>query len=199
MDQDLQTQLSLRMAELPPDVRETIQAPEFGEKIRAIGTKHQLHIDQIGAIEDEVLLVLMAFTDPSDFVSNLESQIHVDNALANTLADEIAKEILFPIRESMQMFMEAHQAKSILATANEDFDGPLAVQNNQAPLAPQQSSLKVSSQQSPLTPPAPAYPGADLVLTEKTVTVPQTPDPQTAAKPPVTRKYSQDPYHEPVE
>ncbi len=198
MDQELQQQIRSRMQELPADIRSIIQSDDFSQKIHAIGTRHALHIDQIGLLEDEVLLVLLAFSAPEDFIPSLVEQLNIDEATANIISDEVASEILLPVRESMQAFMEARSVKNIRDAASESLDVEQPPHKPLVPSAAPASRLPESR-----------FGGADSVLTAKTITLPQSPEPkQTPQSTPdmgqkpqtqPTRGYSTDPYHEPIE
>jgi hypothetical protein len=66
MEPELEKQVQARLAELPADVRAAIQSADFAKKMQAIGNGHRLHIDQLAALEDEVMLVMLGFADPAE-------------------------------------------------------------------------------------------------------------------------------------
>ena len=193
MEQDIQTQIQTRMAELPEDVRAAVQSADFGNKVHTIGTKHQLHIDQIGLLEDEVLLVMLAFSDPEEFVQNLVEQLHVQEDVANIIADEVSNDILLPIRTSIQEFMESRAVRAIRDAARESL--------HELPTTPQTPPVR------PVEQIKPTYEAADAVLAGTTVTVSApvaqpsaTSVSQTPSTPEkTTRNYTTDPYLEPIE
>ena len=198
MDDTLIKQIQQRMAELPPDVRDAIQSADFGKKVQAIGAKHQLHIDQIGKLEDEVLLVMLAFSEPGDFVPNVVKQVGVPEDVADIIADEVSNDILRPIRESMRLFMEARTAQLVRSSLTETEPPPAFTPE---PLPPATTTPKpvaapapapvtmLSSTPITTTPPAPNVTSikpelrtADTVLSQKTVTPPiQPPKPADVA------------------
>lgn len=72
MEKEFDEQIKKRLAELPVDVRQAVESVDLGEKIRAVGTRHGLHIDQLATLEDEITLVMLGFADPSEFAERLE-------------------------------------------------------------------------------------------------------------------------------
>ena len=186
MDDDLKKQIQTRMSELPPDILAAIKSADFGNKIHAIGTRHQLHIDQIGRLEDEVLLVMLAFSEAGDFVPNVVEQVHVTEDVANIIADEVSNEILRPIRESMRQFMEARAAQNVRdallepEASNELESSPLPPEPVAPAAAPAPAPVTILSEtppptQTPPPPPVvrpkPEFRMADEALTQQTVTL----------------------------
>lgn len=196
MDDELTQQVQKRMAELPPDVHDAIISADFGKKVQAIGAKHQLHIDQVGALGDEVLLVMLAFSDPSEFVPNVVAQLHVSEDVANSIADEVSNEILRPIRESLRTFMEARAAQAIREALHQGISAshPAAESLDPTPIEPhpqQTPPAPVAPAPVPVAAPVPilaehpstetfvptppvVLPIADTQLSQKTVTPPPT-------------------------
>lgn len=109
MDEELQQQIQRRMSELPDDVRQAIQSADLGKKLQEIGTKHKFHIDQVGILSDETVLILLGFADPGEFADTLVRELHITPEEAEKVAGDVAEQVFFPIRESMQAFMEGQE------------------------------------------------------------------------------------------
>jgi len=162
--------LQKRLAELPADVREAIVSTNVSEKIRAIGQRNSLHIDQLGDLEDETLLVMLGFADSSEFGDALQKTLRVEEPLARQLAQEINNEVFASIRESMQNFAQRRASE---APAQETPEKP-------APTAP------------------PALPAVEHMLTEPTIST-STPLKSTPPPAPSQGEaYKADPYREPL-
>ncbi len=163
MDQDATQLVQQRLSELPQDVRDAVQAADLGDKVRSIGARHALHIDQTGELEDETLLTMLGFSPMEQFGARLVQVLHVPSGMGDKLSAEVSAEIFSPIRESMKQF---------------------GVQRQQA-AAPAAVSAK--------TPVSPDLHKADVMLTEKTLSLP------AQAGVPVEKPiYKADPYREPV-
>ncbi len=166
-------ELTEKLASLPPQVRGFIYSPLMGTLVQQIGNKFTLHIDQIGALETSIVNVILDAASGDDLVSNITEALTVDEEKAAAIATEVNTLIFDKIRHSMQ------QASTVPET-----------QENDTSIAP-------------ALPPKKEYPGADILLTEKTITMPLAPSPQvptTTDTPPAPhatpRPYTTDPYRE---
>jgi hypothetical protein len=156
MQTEVLQQIQKRLAELPADVQAAIQSAELEEHIKAIGAKNNLHIDQIGELGDETLLAMLGFSPLENFSKRLSDALHLELDAAERLAADVNTEVFGTIRESMKKFALAGQAAAPTPTVA-----------------------------APAVPPAPPIPAADVMLSEKTVSVGPIP-------------YKADPYREPV-
>ena len=112
MAEDTKDQIEQRLAELPDDVREAVLSAELGNHVRTIGQAHGLHIDQIGKLEDETMLVMLGFFEPNQFNTQLEQQLLIPAADAATLAAEISEQVFAPIRASLEGFMRTKRSET---------------------------------------------------------------------------------------
>ncbi len=176
MEPDASQLVSQRLAELPADVRNAVQAADLGDKVRAIGARYALHIDQTGELEDETLLAMLGFSPMETFDARIADALHVPLETGNKLAADVSADIFSPIRESMKGFLAQRQRAA----------APVA-----APSTPPAMSQK--------PPISPDLHKADIMLTEKTASLPaQGLPPVTPAKDTQTPIYKTDPYREPV-
>lgn len=177
MDEEFEKKIGERISELPQDIRNAIDSVDLDLFIQQVGTNHALHIDQIGALQDETLMVMLGFSKPEEFVQNLTNKLRVAPDVAANIAGEVSQKVFLPIRESMKAFSEqrAHVSR--------------AVHSDVAPVAP---STAIST-----TPPPQTTSPGDFALSEKTVTVAPAPG-ALPATPPPPGPYKADPYREPV-
>ncbi len=175
MDIESQKLMQEQFSKLPTELQAALKSPQLHEKIRIIGSKHQLHIDQMGKLEDEVVMFMMGFTEPEEFMSQLVNDLSVSTTTAGDIAVDIGKEIMVPIRGSMK---------------KADGQG-----------APSGPSTPVTSA---ISKPAELHP-ADAMLSQKTVTTvaPPTPKPlippaAPKVEPTAPQPYKADPYREPT-
>jgi hypothetical protein len=117
--------IAKRLSELPSDVQQAILSTDIGKKIQNIGATHGLHIDQLGILEDEVMLVMLGFADPNTFADNVVDHLRIPKETALQITDQIATSIFVPIRESMQAFM----AKRAATNSASKQPPPAAAQN----------------------------------------------------------------------
>ena len=218
MDKDTYTpeEIQKKFDALPTDIKALVYSADMLNVTQTIGTKHQLHIDQIGTLEAETADVMSGFTKPEEFAANLAVSLNIDQQKAATLAQDVSDQLFVKIRESLKQLyrqggssaptspqlsvsMPSQPPKSSLPSTP-------AVQPVQKPLAPApvSSAVLTPKPQMPLAP----HPH-DLTLVEKTVTTPATPTKTpvpvappaqgAAVPPPKPTDYKSDPYREPPE
>lgn len=190
MEQDAVQKIQQRIAELPEDVRAAIQSNDLHQKVLAIGGKHQLHIDQVGELEDEVMLAMLGFSPLETLGKRLSDALHIAPDAGERLAADINTELFGSIRESMKKFAAAKTQAANPAPA------PTMPAATAAPAAPKPAPTPAAVVMPPV---APDMHKADVVLTEKTVSIPA----PAAPKAPEAAQtgnpiYKADPYREPV-
>jgi hypothetical protein len=208
---DIQQKIEARMAELPEDVRNAINDDGLDEKIKAIGQKFNLHIDQIGALGDEVMLALLGFTPLAGFAGELAAQLSLDPVLAQTIVAEINSSIFVSIRESMQKFAEGRSTPlpapdtKPAATMTPSAPAPIVAPSAPAPAPALPAVIGPTTQviAKPTTAPplSPDMHAAETIMSKTVVQVaPQTPvAPVAPVDPAQPLSYKADPYREPVE
>lgn len=224
---NIQQQIQERLEQLPTNVQEAILSAEFDQKIQFIGSSAKLHIDQLQRLSDLTMLVMLGFREMNDFKGLLQDQVGISAETAEKIANDVNQQVFLSIRESMKKFAEGQgtPASQAVPTAGTTSKPPLAAV---LPKAPVQSPATASAPQVPVTfdepelppppatPPTPAAPKvdmhpADVMLTQKTVSMPQnapaapTMPPAGAPKPienkttpPKPADYKADPYREPI-
>lgn len=198
----------------PAAARAFISGGEMGKAVHAIGSKHQLHIDQIGALEAEIMAAMIGITDPNDLVENIAAVLNIDEQKSTLIANDANSEIFSKVRESMKGSSQEPKKEPLASQI------PISTAN--APIVPTPSvAEKPVGAPTPMPIPAPKPPmapdhmaAADTMLSEKKVTAP-TPAPAASVPPtaPTTpanspvpkvdptqpQNYKADPYREPVE
>lgn len=185
--EEIQKQIEGRINELPTDIQNAIFAVDFNDKIQAIGNAASLHLDQIQELGDNTMLVMLGFMTEQEFKNELRQLLQSNPEAVQKIESEINSQIFLSIRDSMKKFAEGQAAPG------------------QAPQTPPALPRMPAVAPTPLpvvqTMPAPApkvdmHP-ADVMLTEKTVTPPASPQ-ATQGTAPKPQDYKADPYREPT-
>jgi len=95
-------ELQARFEELPPEVQEAVTSSEVQAKIKGISEKHSLHIDQFGALVDEIGLVMLGFQRSSMFITDLITRLEIPQKDAASIAQDVNTEIFSAIRKHLQ-------------------------------------------------------------------------------------------------
>ncbi len=96
-----QEQLDERFASMPAPVQEALASAETGEQLRRIGTRHNLHIDQLGILNDVTGLVILGFVERSDYLPTLTEELGIPTEVAEAILIDVNTEILEPMRASL--------------------------------------------------------------------------------------------------
>jgi hypothetical protein len=89
-------------AKLPTSVTDFIDSEELEEIIYDIGKNNQLHIDQIGDLEDLIALTIIGRINRFDFKERLESVLKISNDQVEVITKEINERIFIYINELLR-------------------------------------------------------------------------------------------------
>jgi len=120
MDPNTQKQLRERFEELPEVVRNAITSADVQKQLRAVSEKHQLHIDQWGKLENEVMLTLLGFQEPAELPANIQNEVSISAEEAQSLAVDINTIVFEPIRQELERQLEHPDAQAKEVTDAEE-------------------------------------------------------------------------------
>ena len=116
MDYDYET-IEAKMKSLPDDLQEAMTSFDTANKVQEIGKKHELHIDQVGALGDVTSYVMLGLVPGKNFVPTLMKKAEIDEKTATEIGKEINAEIFDGIRESIRKIEERETVNNDLAKA----------------------------------------------------------------------------------
>lgn len=74
--------------------------------MQRVSNQHQLHIDQMGTLAEEIDSVLLGLEPSANFVKNIQESLQIDQATAESVAANVNNEIFLKIRESLKQMEE---------------------------------------------------------------------------------------------
>ena len=101
-----------RLQSLPSEIRNYIYGPNMDSALADIGKKYSLHVDQMGALEGEVVGALLGFTEPQDFAGMIEERAGVNAVVAAAIVQDINAMLFEKIRESLKQMTGGGKAAS---------------------------------------------------------------------------------------
>lgn len=104
--------------ELPEDVQEAMSSVDTTRIMKEISEKHHLHIDQAGALTDDVGDLMLGDSAPSQFIGKIKKDVRVDEKTAREIAEEVNRQIFKPIRESLKGMYHVGPAKEVGGQSN---------------------------------------------------------------------------------
>ena len=106
---DIQQLIKERYSELPPDIQSAIKSNDLASKFDKIVAKHNLHVDQNGALQTETLLVMLGLEPSTDYVDNLQKELDVSRSEAQSIAEDVNNDILNSIKNSLRILQETRE------------------------------------------------------------------------------------------
>jgi len=179
--------IDAKMAEAPVDVQEAVMSNDVAASLVDIGQQHDLHIDQLGILEEEGLYVMLGLTSPDEFFVGLRDRLGISSDEASKIVQDINERILIPIRSKLQAQPAESSPVQPLPKTNPEKDDILAEIENPTPVQQPISTTGGVPKVSPVsTLPAPSVTNEFLAgKMNETVNLPP-------------QKYNADPYREPL-
>lgn len=219
---DIEQIIKERYQELPTDIQRAIQSNDLAGKFDLIAQKHNLHVDQNGSLQTETVLVMLGLESSKKYVSNLERELEISHEKALAISEDVNREILMSIRDSLRKMEEGqekeedtHQPESInkeqtLSTIEQV--GQFTLERNPQSTSPQYKEQGISKDNllahiedkehhNPITLTdhllsTPVI-NAEKKVEVKVEIVPKE-EPQKKIPVPEVKKYTSDPYREPL-
>jgi hypothetical protein len=103
-------------ASLPEPVKKAIGSFDWAREIFDIGRSHSLHVDQIGDLQTEVMLVVLGLATPQDFYNQMVGAIAVPNDIAQKIIEEANEKVFNRIRDFMKNYYDEDGNEKIHAS-----------------------------------------------------------------------------------
>lgn len=181
MVQRFSAEIQKRIDALPADIRNLVLGAEIDAAIQEIGRKHGLHIDQMGALEAETIMVMVGMVQPEDFEEAVGDILDLDQQKSALIAKDVNEKLFVKIRESMKKPSEAPKtvAQHVAPTIAAIPQPPPPPRTPSAPPPPPKPALSAAI---PVSKPA-IVPPAAPVIAPKPIIPPPIAVPPPAPKP----------------
>ncbi len=110
---DLSKELFERFKLLPKVVQNAIMSADVEKHMRELCDKNHLHLDQWGALENEVMLTLLGVQNAENLTENIERHVGLSPEVAVPLTESIMQIVFDPIREELERQLEHPEAKAV--------------------------------------------------------------------------------------
>ena len=130
--------LEERFDQLPEAVQSAITSADVAAHLRKLSDSNQLHLDQWQQLETEVMMTLMGIKPVSALEQNIKSSVHVDDATARKLAEDISTVVFAPVRDEIERFLSHPSAKEKVGDPIADMTGEILKSSSSTitPVAP---------------------------------------------------------------
>ena len=194
-------------ARLPDKLKGVVNDPSVNKKIREIGKAHQLHIDQVGAIAEEVSNVLFGEIKAAELVGRITEHANLSQLLGKKIAEEISLAIFQPIRDDLRKLHDQEGEENLDQPSESRDDILNSIENpEQTPSVSRQHTPGEPAPQEVVVPaetPVIPTPPRPLVKVEEEKPKPsilerKKKEPFTAGADDVTSRINRDPYKESI-
>lgn len=90
------------MQVLPPPIRQYLSQGKYSVVAKSLMTTYNLHIDQGGILEREIMLLLMGIENPDEFAASLASEAAISEEVIGQIMVDINQEIFVPLHNQMK-------------------------------------------------------------------------------------------------
>ncbi len=102
MDLEFKKKIEERMEEIPKALADAIRASGWEKIVFDLGRKHSLHVDDIGELQNELILVLVGIVHPDEFRSIVVNEIGIPSSKADVLIEEMNTQINEKIKNALK-------------------------------------------------------------------------------------------------
>jgi len=204
-DSPFSPEVQQRLDALPEDIRNLVYSSDMAAIIQQIGAKHQLHIDQIGALEAEAAAAMLGITKLEEFSENVVDTLNIDEQKSAAIVADVNEMLFKKIQNSMKaLYDKKTGSESVSASSTPPPPPqPKAQPAPVAPIAPTPAApttsapAPVAAKPAAVVPPPAQTPpstssgqakpdlsAAENMLQNKTVSVPVPPAPPAVAPAP---------------
>jgi len=181
-----QQEIAARYEALPEDVRAAIYSTPTRTKLAEIAKKHLLHIDQVGALDEEIGAVMLGIAPREKLLDAIANRLRLDRTKAQSVVADIDDQIFQPIRESLKKISSQGKIGTELQPVTKPQSTPQQQENlHVAPV--EKIPGTTGSIQKPLTPPPPRQALAEAIAKlQPKMNAPSQPERATPVSPPPT-------------
>ena len=166
---------------IPAQIKELAYEPEIYEKTSAVAKKFDLHIDQLGELDAEIIGIFIGSFKSNDFIDHIVERLEIDRGTAVKIAEEVNKEIFQVIKAKLQAdSIEADKKAKTEAIGSIEKAGDFTIIPHEIPkeipLSPKSNNpinilSTIEDKTSEPLVPKPVAPSTDTKETPKTLTV----------------------------
>lgn len=142
------------LAALPEPVKKAIGSFDWARVVFDIGRKYNMHVNSIGDLQTEVMLVVLGLVTPAEFEKELTGRIETDSEKAGKIADEVNTSVFIRIRDFMKNYYEHPEGedegiesseRTVLKDAGISLDGDADVEEKEEVETPAEEEISFTS------------------------------------------------------
>lgn len=87
---------------LSPEIKAFLCSDSFSETLKNIGSKHSLLLDKISGLEDEIFLAVMGLRSTTEFIENIVKTLELKQTTASKISEMVNDQVFVKIRSLIQ-------------------------------------------------------------------------------------------------
>lgn len=120
MDIKIENLIKERMDSLPVEFKAALATIDWAHIVQEIGQKNQIHVDKIGELQTETILLLMGVTHPGDYQAEIERALQLPENGGVGILNDVNERILLPLRKKVMEATGEKEEPIEIATAPEE-------------------------------------------------------------------------------
>lgn len=98
----LEESLRQVMRTLPPPIRRYLSERKYSVVAKNLMNKYDLHLDQGGILEREIMLLLMGTENPDEFAESLKNEAAISEDIVQNIMVDVNQEIFIPLQREVR-------------------------------------------------------------------------------------------------
>jgi hypothetical protein len=120
MDEETQKTIEEQMAALPQEIKTILANFDWASRSNELGQKHGIHVDQLGQLQTEILMVLIGIIPPDEFENELKTVLGLPAEKVTAIVNDANEMIFKPVRQSLVDVYEGVLTDEDVAPETED-------------------------------------------------------------------------------
>ncbi len=100
-EENFEQLVKMELDQLPKYVRDSLASVDWLDALQEVTHEHHIHVDQVGQIRNETLLILLGLTDSPEFVGKVSEIIGDEDEELDKLITDINNRVFLPVREEI--------------------------------------------------------------------------------------------------
>lgn len=126
-NRDIENYLTEEYKKLPAKVQDAIRAVDLRKRFDQLRDKHNLHIDQVGELENETMYTMFGLREAEEYESNVTKALGLPPEQVRTILNDVNELIFIPIQKAMQEASEeeAPEPSKLNVVTEHHEEGPI--------------------------------------------------------------------------
>ena len=113
MKQFTTKEIEAQFEKLPKELQDAVTSPDAQAKVQDIAKKHNLRVDQLGELVDEIGMIMLGLEKSSNFVGQTSERLGISVDEARSIGADVNKDIFSAIKTHLREMEEKRVAEEM--------------------------------------------------------------------------------------